>query len=413
MSHLTDLLTQCIHCGFCLEDCPTFKITGDESQSPRGRIYLAKELESGQISAEDVNRSMETCLGCLACETACPSNVRYGEIIELTRERIHQAKPHLAAKAVVELTTHPITMKLSARLGPSRMPDVVSRALFGAETEANTPRIQALTSFPELTGDPKLRAYFLRGCAMDILFPNVHLASKRLLYRAGFKVESVDGGCCGSMHAHQGFLDDAKVRARHLMNTFRECLPVVVDSAGCGSTMKRYSEFFPGDGAVEQFCHRVFDLSEFLVNHGFMETLNQTPATRPVKVAYHDACHLAHGQKIKSAPRDLLRAVPGVELIEFEEADTCCGSAGVYNVLEPKMARSLLDRKMNNICAVQPDVIVLSNPGCHAWMAQGSKERKGPPVLHLAEFLENVLSFGSPVVDASGSPVSTVGKSQV
>lgn len=395
MKSLEDWAVSCIRCGFCLEDCPTYKLTGNELESPRGRIYLARSAEVGKLDWSEVAPYIDHCLGCLACETACPSGVHYGAILELARERLNEARPQPAKKQVIQLTTSRpmLAAALAAgRIVPGkRMPDFMSRFISGVPAEADLPRAQRGHLPPLKQADlPKIEGsvYFLEGCAMKLLFSRVHDASKRLLRRAGYRIESVSQGCCGSMHAHNGFLDEARTLARGLIQAMSEDLPLVINSAGCGSTITHYDELVGDEGAF--LAHRAIDISSFLVKSKLMDRLGDATGLKGVKVAYHDACHLAHGQKSKADPRTLLGALPGIELIPLPESDTCCGSAGVYNVLQPKTARELLERKVKNIESTGAEVVALGNPGCHAWIDQGVRERlKGRvTVLHTAEAVE-------------------------
>lgn len=389
MSHLTDLTTQCIRCGFCLESCPTFVLTGEETESPRGRIYLVRSAEEGQIGWEDAKPHIDQCLGCLACTTACPSGVKYGEIFELARDRVGKSFPK---KALLAGMTKPGLLRLQLQLGKllpgKRIPRLLSKLLSGESPEVDRPIIPnpgswALLKEAEL---PPVRGevYMLEGCAMRVLYPQVNEATKRLLRRVGFAVKQVPQGCCGALHAHNGYLDQAKSMREALFAKFPGELPIVVNSAGCGSWLK--------EGAG-----KVWDASEFLFEQGLAEILNSRIAregTRgPTRVTYHDACHLAHGQGIRSAPRELLMAIQGIELVELAEADMCCGSAGIYNVTQPKMARELLERKWRNVEATGASIVATGNPGCHAWIAQAARAHgQTVEVVHTLELLERAFS---------------------
>jgi len=397
---IDDLTVRCIRCGFCLEDCPTFKISGNELESPRGRIYLVRSVMEGHLTWKDAQPHLDHCLGCLACETACPSGVEYGEIIELAREKLNEVQPRPARRAFLESTTNHAALKASLAIGNllpgKRIPRFVSQLISGEPPEVDQPKPQN-ANLPEVPADEMLPAkgdvYFLEGCAMDVLFSRVHQASKNLLARLGFSIKSVNQGCCGSMHAHQGYMDKARKYGESLVKSMPDAFPVVVDSAGCGSTMKRYAELLAGSSVesseADEFAKRTFDISEFLLNNGLLPLLKSATKLEGIKITYHDACHLAHGQRIKDAPRELLKAIPGIEWVEMAESDTCCGSAGVYNALEPSWARALLDRKMDFAGATGASIIALGNPGCHAWMAQGAKEKfENVRVMHTSEVLE-------------------------
>lgn len=382
---LEELTTHCIRCGFCLEACPTFTETASEMESPRGRIYLVRSAIEGKLAWEDARPHLDRCLGCLSCETACPSGVEYGAILELARDHLGTT---VARKALLESTTRPGVLKtnlvLSKLLPGTRTPGFVSRLVSGAAPEADLPIPQQVPSLPPVALVPtRGEVYLLEGCAMRVLFPRVHLATRRLLARLGFKVRETDGGCCGAMHAHSGDLDGAASRAASLARAFSDDIPIVVNSAGCGSTMRDYGHLL-GDAAVGA---RSVDISPFLLENGLLDLLPSAPGL-PLTATYHDACHLAHGQGVRDEPRALLEAIPGLTLVPLTEADTCCGSAGTYNVTQPELARRLLERKWSHVEATGADLVALGNPGCHAWMAQASRERCGMPVLHTAELLE-------------------------
>jgi glycolate oxidase iron-sulfur subunit len=372
-----------------LEACPTFTETYDERNSPRGRIYLVRSAVEGKLNWDDeVAKPLSQCLGCLACETACPSGVEYGAILEMARDHLAKRRGEFGKLAVLKVATSPALMKAQTIAAGRRMPALISKALFGAESEADLPAPQKPLSLaaPSESWLPPIHGevYLLEGCAMRVLFPRVHQATRRLLRRVGYRVREVDQGCCGALHAHNGELEEAHRMVGKLAEAFAENLPVVVNSAGCGSTLKACEK--------RSLASRTVDLSEFLLSAGLADSLAKH-GRLDVNATYHDACHLAHGQRIRSEPRELLRAIPGLRLAELPEADTCCGSAGIYNVLQPKMARRLLERKWANIAATRATVVVLGNPGCHAWIAQAARERgDAVKVLHTAELLEAAFS---------------------
>lgn len=397
MSHLTDLTTQCIRCGFCLESCPTFVLTGEETESPRGRIYLVRSAEEGQIGWEDAKPHIDQCLGCLACTTACPSGVKYGEIFELARDRVGKSFPK---KALLAGMTKPGLLRLQLQLGKllpgMRIPRLLSKLLSGESPEVDRPVVPKSDSWPPLNESelPPVRGevYVLEGCAMRVLYPQVNEATKRLLRRVGFAVKQVPQGCCGALHAHNGYLDQAHSMRSKLLSQFPGGLPIVVNSAGCGSWLKDFEEM-----REEGKEGRIWDASAFLLAEGLADVLSSRIAregTRGLtRVTYHDACHLAHGQGVRSAPRELLAAIPGLELVELAESDMCCGSAGIYNVTQPKMARELLDRKWRNVEATGASVVATGNPGCHAWIAQAAREHgQAVEVVHTLELLERAFT---------------------
>jgi glycolate oxidase iron-sulfur subunit len=320
--------------------------------------------------------------------------VEYGAILELARDRIETAKPQRAKSVLLESTTRPLVLKaqlLAGRLLPGhRIPRALSHWVAHAEPEADRPVPQREVPLPELTGDDlppvKGEVYFLEGCAMRVLFPRVHAATRRLLRRVGYTVREVPQGCCGALHAHNGHLAEAAKLGEALITAMPGNIPVIVNSAGCGSTMKEYGPLLGDHGEI--FSRRVLDISEFLLREGLIDRLSASAGV-PTRVSYHDACHLAHGQRITKAPRQLIKAIPNAEFVELIEADTCCGSAGIYNVTEPVLARSLLDRKWRNIATSGATVLVSGNPGCHSWIAQAAREHgSAVNVLHTAELLE-------------------------
>ncbi|MEI8281459.1 MAG: (Fe-S)-binding protein [Armatimonadota bacterium] len=393
MHDLDELLTHCIRCGFCLEDCPTFVETGNELESPRGRIYLVRSALEGKLNwQEDVKPHMDLCLGCRACETACPSAVEYGAIFEMARDIIEREKPSLSKRTLLASTTNPGILKAqlaaSKFLPGGRVPNFVSKLLSGSNAEADLPTVQPNKPLPTFESEVSVRGevFMLTGCAMQVLYPRVHECTRRLLRRIGYVIRDVPQGCCGALHAHNGDLSTARKLGTELAKAFEGGIPIIVNSAGCGSTMKEYADLIGPECA--DVAGRTFDLSEFLLKHGLLDELAKSPGLGGVTVTYHDACHLSHGQKITSPPRELIQAIPNSSYVELPESMMCCGSAGVYNVLQPDMARRLLDRKVGHIQETHAEIVATGNPGCHAWIAQGCREQKSARVMHTAELLE-------------------------
>jgi len=372
---LLDLTRSCIRCGFCLESCPTFQETGDEAESPRGRISLVRRVEEGLLDRAAIQPHLDTCVGCRACETACPSGVQYGKILEYARAQ-HPSRPR-----ALKLATQPSMLRLAhgmRSLGITQVPG----AFAGSPEPVSLPRIEPRIEWPPLEDLPPIHAQatLLTGCAMRVLFPNVHEATRRTLRRLGIEVDdSADLGCCGSLQAHQGWLDEGCASASEVARRAAGRM-IVVNSAGCGGWLK------------ECGIPNVLDISEAYVEHGLLPKLAGAPPYRK-RVTYHDACHLAHGQRIRSAPRDLLEAIPGVELVPLPDSDRCCGSAGIYSFTQPAMARTLRDAKWANIEATGAEIVAMGNPGCHAWLAQAAREANSPiRVMHTGEVLEEALS---------------------
>ena len=399
MANLSDLTSQCIRCGFCLESCPTFMMSGNEVESPRGRIYLAKSAAAGDIAWDATAAALDTCLGCRACETACPSGVQYGEILELARAEVRKGDRRPWMERLLQVTTRPAMLRANLMLGellPSGpMPKFLSGNLSDEPAQADRPRVPSPTPWPELDEAelPAVRGevYLLEGCAMRVLYPDVNEATRRLLRRAGFRVRETSAGCCGALHAHSGYLREADELATGLAKAMPDDLPVIVNSAGCGSTIKDYGAVV-GAG-LEGFASRAVDIAEFLAGVDFEQQLAASSGLPGVRLTYHDACHLVHGQRVASAPRRLLEAIPGVELVPLLEADVCCGSAGTYNLTQPSRARKLLDRKWDNVAATGAQIVVMGNPGCQTWIGQAARESgECIEVRHTADVLESSFS---------------------
>jgi glycolate oxidase iron-sulfur subunit len=398
--HAQEKALRCIRCGFCLDSCPTFRLTGNEADSPRGRIYLMRSVMEKQIPLDDGVRShLDRCLGCRACESACPSGVEYASILEHFRagmeERgVRPASQTFARKQLLGMLTSPAKMAAAlkgagvmARLTGemTHMPPLAAEVLTGSRDTTirmpATPPTVSIGRLPErspATGGKRYTVGVLAGCVMRVLFHGTNEATVRVLQRNGCEVVAPRAaGCCGALHLHAGYMADAKSRARALLDAFEgvEMDAFVVNSAGCGSTLKEYGEVLADDPLYAEraarFAAKVRDVSEFLAEIGVetpTESLNAT-------VAYHDACHLAHGQKITAAPRKVLQAIPGLNLVDLPESDTCCGSAGVYNLTQPALAQQLLARKVDFIAETGATIVATGNPGCLAWIQQGCKDR--------------------------------------
>jgi glycolate oxidase iron-sulfur subunit len=340
---------------------------------------------------------LDACLGCRACETACPSGVEYAHILEHFREGIENyggrpSSQSFARRQLLNTLTSPSRLALSLKAAGVLEPLLKGKLPgFAATLLTGTPDVEVLMparpkrvsvgSIPEVSraiGEKRFTVGVLAGCVMRVLFHETNLATVRVLQVNGCDVISPRAaGCCGALHVHAGFADEAKAKARAVIDA---CDPYnldafVVNSAGCGSALKEYGDLLAGDPAYASraafFASRVKDVSEYLVQIGLEKPEGHFDAT----VAYHDACHLAHGQRITSQPRELLRAIPGLKLVEIPESDTCCGSAGIYNLTQPEMAKRLLERKVEFIANSGATVVATGNPGCLAWIKQGLADR--------------------------------------
>ncbi len=429
--------SRCIHCGLCLNHCPTHRLLGVEMDSPRGRIHQMILVDQGRLKlADSFVRHIDLCLDCRACETACPSGVEYGKLVEAARAQIELtyrrplASRFLRWLGFQQLLPYPSRLALAGKLlrfyqrSPLRRVARASGALklFGklGEAEKLLPPMDVNFFFSALgrvfpaVGEKRARVAFFAGCMQQVTFAELNRATIRVLQHNGCEVLVPAGQlCCGALHVHAGVRDVARQRAQTNLNSFLspttepgglsraeprdtshpDIDAIVTNTAGCGSTLKEYNQLFSSDSPhaprAHEFAHKVRDVSEFVVELG----LRPPEKPLPLRVTYQDSCHLLHGQKIKAAPRQLLRAIPGLELVEMKLADQCCGSAGIYNLTQPEVARALLKEKMDCARATGASVIATSNPGCilqlRAGVAQsGSKQE----VLHVIELLDR--SYG-------------------
>src|SRR5262245_16688008 len=409
-------LLQCVHCGLCLPSCPTYAELGQEPDSPRGRIYLIKALADGRVELSDsVAEHLSLCLGCRACETACPSGVPYGHLIEAGRAELEARRPgswlrRLMRRAAFDtLLPRPAllrrvagTLRLYERSGLQRLVrESGILRLFPASLAASEAILPPLPpvgrggALPEVTparGTRRACVGLLHGCVQDAVFRPHNEATIRCLARQGVEVRVPRAqGCCGALHAHAGEPEAARALARATIAAFEspELEAVVVNVAGCGAHMKAYGHLLRHDpvwaARAAAFARKVVDVTEYLARAPLAAPLGSLP----FRATYHDPCHLAHGQQIRGEPRALLRAVPGLELIELAESEMCCGSAGIYNLTEPEMARRLLDRKMAHVEATRAEAVVTANPGCILQLAAGLRARgRGVEVLHVVEVLD-------------------------
>jgi glycolate oxidase iron-sulfur subunit len=396
-----DRFLDCVHCGLCLSACPTYLELGTEMDSPRGRIYLMRGLEEGTLTmTPDVARHLDLCLGCRACETACPSGVRYGELIEGARVRVeaeHQRSSwdHLRRQVIQYVFPQPALLR--ALLLPLRFLELVGvlrwvRRL--TPLAAMLPPLGSWEAPAEIVpahGNEQRRIGLLAGCVAQVMFVETNRAAVRVLARNGCTVTTPRTQvCCGALYLHAGNREAARACARRNIDAFADDLEnVVVTAAGCGATMKEYGALLADDPQYAEparaFSAKVRDVTELLD----ALPLQAPPAVEPLRVTYHDACHLVHGQGIREAPRRLLRLIPGVELVELPESDLCCGSAGSYNLTEPAMARRLGDRKAENVRGTAAQCVAVANPGC-VMQIQAALQRAGTAVVvrHPVELLD-------------------------
>ena len=432
-----ELIDQCVHCGFCLPVCPTYQLWHQEMDSPRGRIYLMKMAAEGASQAmdRDLVSHFDRCLGCMACMPACPSGVQYGKLIEATRAQVERnyRRPladRLFRKLIFALLPHPRRLRrllpllwlyqrsgLRWLLRPMLRPSTPTTGAPGTPMlRLAVARMQALESLlPEVrwrelfasapgntmpAGEPKMRVGMLLGCVQRVFFGDVNAATVRVLAALGCEViVPQEQGCCGALMAHTGGEAQAEAAARRLIDVFEGAGvdAVAINAAGCGSHMKDYGHLLRDDPEyaerARRFAAKCRDVAELIAELGIPSP------PRPVRmtVAYHDACHLQHAQGVRSQPRQLLNAISGLEVIELPEPGTCCGSAGVYNLIEPETARQLADRKAQHIIGSGAQAVVSANPGCLLQIASALQRAGHPlPMLHLVEVLDAALGAGPP-----------------
>jgi glycolate oxidase iron-sulfur subunit len=406
-----DQVADCVHCGFCLPTCPTYTLWGEEMDSPRGRIHLIGQGLSGEPLSDSMVGHFDNCLGCMACVTACPSGVRYDRLIEDTRAQVERRHPRTrrdrALRAAI-FALFPYPRRLRLLRGPLRayqssgLQKLIGRsgllerlAPTLAALESLAPRLRTVPSPPRRVaarGERRAVVGMLTGCVQSAFFPEVNAATVRVLAAEGCDVLIPSGqGCCGALSVHNGRREEAQRFARRLIALFEQTGMdyFVVNAAGCGSSLKEYGELLADDPAyaarARAFQDRVRDLAELLVELGPVAERHPLP----ISVAYHDACHLGHAQGITAQPRKLLLGIPDLEVRPIEDAEICCGSAGVWNVLNPKPAAELGDRKASAVLATGASLLVTANPGCLMQVAAAVRRRGGSIALaHTAQVLD-------------------------
>ena len=390
-------ILDCVHCGICLPQCPTYRVLGQEMDSPRGRVYLMRAATEGRIGlTENFVLHMDRCLGCRACETACPAGVPFGRLIEETRGQIERKVPRPLGRRLLgrlALGVFPERRRLARVLALTRLyqRSGLQRLVRGSGLLRSFPRVEAMerllptlparsaNRLPAETLPPggPLRGTvaLLEGCVQALLFPEVNRATVSLLARAGYRVVVPDGqGCCGALHLHWGDRAAGRALARQNVAAFADADWIVTNAAGCGAALRDYGHLLGDDPRAPALATRVRDVTELLAEHlpGPRRPLDLT-------VTYHEPCHLAHGQRVREAPRAILRAIPGLRLVELSESDLCCGSAGVYNLMEPEIAGQLLVRKLDRIAATGAGVVASGNQWCLLQLRRGLADR-GLPV---------------------------------
>ncbi len=390
----------CVHCGFCLPACPTYQVLGEEMDSPRGRIFLMKEVLEGNLNLEEAQPYLDKCLGCQGCVTACPSGVPYGELITTYRawsetKRHRSPFQRLFRIGLQETLPYPARFRAAVALGRLGQPlKPLLPPLLQAPLELLPNQLPKAEPLPELVpaeGEKRARVAFLAGCAQQVLQPGFNHATLRVLAHNGVEVVIPKGqGCCGALAMHTGERERALRFARTNLEAFAgEYDAIITNAAGCGSGLKEYPLLFHGEPEQEKaqaLAARVKDIAVFLAELGLKAV---PPLSRPLKVAYHDACHLAHAQQVRAEPRRLLRSIPGLELLEIPEGELCCGSAGTYNLEQPQIAAALGERKARNIIASGAELVVTGNIGCFTQI-QSHLRKLGReiPVLHTLELLD-------------------------
>ena len=419
----TDLVKDCVHCGFCLPTCPTYALWGEEMDSPRGRIYLMKLALEGQVPLDSTFVThMDNCLGCMACMSACPSGVQYDKLIEATRAQIERNYLRsLSDRLLRTMIFHifPRPARLNLILAPMRiyqrsgLQSLIRRTgilnllpsslrtmeelMPSAPADANG---NELPQRMEAQGERRLRVGLLLGCVQRVFFPEVNAATARVLAVEGCEVViPSDQGCCGALMVHAGEEKAALDYARRTIDAFESAKidVIVTNAAGCGSSMKKYAYLLRDDPDYAERARIVSakcrDISEVLAE------LEPRAARHPLplKVAYHDACHLQHAQEVRAQPRAVLGRIPGLQVLEIAEPALCCGSAGIYNLVQPGPARQLGDRKAHNALAATPDIIATGNPGCVLQLRSALKRAgSNVAVLHIVQLLDASIRGASP-----------------
>jgi glycolate dehydrogenase iron-sulfur subunit len=408
-----DLYSRCVHCGLCLDQCPTYRVLGTEMDSPRGRIYQIVQVDQGRLALSDsFVTHIDRCLGCLNCQTACPSGVAYGSLLEQARAQIAEnyQRPWLATwlrkhfyadilPSFGRLAAHARFVRFYQRSGLQSLARATGiLKLFGvAELDALSPRIDSEFSFSDLgrvfpaDEEQRGRVALLIGCVAGVAFSELNRATIRVLTKNGIEVHIPERqSCCGALQLHAGLLDLAREQARRNIDAMLDPKfdAIVTNAAGCGSTLKEYAALLQDDATyakrAAEFTAKARDINEYLADVGLREPKRKLGT----RVTYQDSCHLAHAQGLRSAPRQLLKQI-GAELVESPRPDSCCGSAGVYNVVQNEISMKVLDEKMSFVASVDPQIIATANVGCMLQFRAGVERKKmNARVAHVIELLD-------------------------
>ena len=400
-------IEQCIHCGFCLPTCPTHAVLGEEMDSPRGRIFLMKEVLEGSMEVEEAAPFIDCCVGCDACVTSCPSGVRYDQLIipyraHAEERRTRDWRDRLLRLLIAETLPYPRRFRAAARLG--RLAKPLRRLAPGRASAmldllpAKLPEARPLPELQPAEGERRARVALLAGCAQQVLAPEINWATLRVLASNGVEVAIPRAqGCCGALDLHSGQSARAKAHARRNLKAFPSDVDAVVtNAAGCGSGMSEYGLLLKGSDEEDEasaLAERTLDVSVFLDDLGLKPP---PPLPEPLELAYHDACHLAHAQGVRSAPRALLEAVPNVNLLEPADWEICCGSAGTYNIEKPDVAEELGRRKAEALLATGAEAVASGNIGCLTQIQTHLRALdRELPVVHTLEVLDRAYASGS------------------
>ncbi len=403
---MTAAIQSCVHCGFCLATCPTYRLLGQEMDSPRGRIYLMKEVLEESITPAEAQPYIDRCLGCLGCLPSCPSGVRYGELLSSYRaltepQRERTAADKVARKMIVETLPHPGRFRQAVRAGKAgKLLRGAMPQQFGAMLELLPKSLPAARPLPEIfpaQGERRARVALLAGCVQTVLDPDINWATLEVLAANGVETVIPAGqGCCGSILSHIGEDQQAQALARQNLRAFPEDVDAIItNAAGCGSGMREYGLLFTGqpeEARAKAFAGKVKDISQFLDELGLRRPTGAQP---PRKIAYHDACHLAHAQGIVSAPRRLLLSIPNLVLFELNDGGLCCGSAGTYNLEQPEIARQLGQMKAQRVLDTGAEAVVSGNIGCLTQIKTHLTEQGHPlPIYHTVQILAQAYRAG-------------------